>query len=297
MFSNSLDHLEPMIKTRVLLLVMALTSALAARTESQLSRAPDTVVVQSGTHKLRGLLYRPRGRGPFPAVLFTHGSWRAVGNPARDQQIFERQSVALSRVFVSHGYVFLFLFRRGAGLSADNEIHSNDLLDRELATKGRDARNRLQLKLLETDEMSDALSGLAFVRALSYVDARRVAVVGHSFGGSLALLMAERDSTIAAVVDFSGAAYSWGISPPLRARLLDAVGRIRAPVFFIHAANDYSVAPAKALGAEMARLGRPHRVKIYPPVGGTVNEGHNFIHLRVEVWEPDVFAFLNESMR
>jgi dienelactone hydrolase len=129
------------------------------------------------------------------------------------------------------------------------------------------------------------------------VDARRVAVVGHSFGGSLALLMAERDSTIAAVVDFSGGAYSWGISPQLRARLLDAVGRVRAPVFFIHAANDYSVAPANTLGAEMARLGKPHRVKIYPPVGRTVEEGHSFIHLRVGTWESDVFAFLNESMR
>jgi carboxymethylenebutenolidase len=281
----------------VLWLTIALISTLATRTESQLPSAPDTVVVQSGTQKLHGLLYSPRGHGPFPAVLFTHGSWHAIGNPAHDRQIFERQSAALGPVFASHGYVFLFLFRKGAGLSADQGIHSSDLLDRELATKGRDARNRLQLKLLETDEMSDALSGLAFVRTLSYVDARRVAVVGHSFGGSLALLMAERDSTIAAVVDFSGGAYSWGISPQLRARLLEAVGRVRAPVFFIHAANDYSVAPANTLGAEMARLGKTHRVKIYPPVGRTVEEGHSFIHLRVGTWEPDVFAFLNESMR
>jgi dipeptidyl aminopeptidase/acylaminoacyl peptidase len=36
--------------------------------------------------------------------------------------------------------------------------------------------------------MEDALSGLKFLRALPYVDARNIAVIGHSFGSSLAVL-------------------------------------------------------------------------------------------------------------
>jgi hypothetical protein len=52
----------------------------------------------------------------------------------------------------------------------------------------------------------------------------------------------------------------------------------------IHAANDYSIEPGKALGTEMARLGKPHRVKIYPPVGRTADEGHDFVHLGVATW-------------
>jgi dipeptidyl aminopeptidase/acylaminoacyl peptidase len=200
-------------------------------------------------------------------------------------------------VFARHGYVFLFLFRRGAGLSAGQGTYSGDLLDRELAANGEEGRNQIQVQLLETDELSDALAGLAFLRALPEVDPRRVAVAGHSFGGSLTLLVAERDTMLRAVVDFAGAAYSWGRSPQLRARLLAAVRRIAAPVFVIHAANDYSVAPAEVLAAEMARLGKPHRVKIYPPFGRTADEGHSFVYLSVATWEPDVFAFLDESMR
>ena len=71
------------------------------------------------------------------------------------------------------------------------------------------------------------------------------------------------------------------------------MGRVVAPVFFIHAANDYSVAPGTTLAAEMERLGRPHRLKVYPAVGRTPAEGHALVYLRVAEWEPDVFDFLD----
>jgi len=53
----------------------------------------------------------------------------------------------------------------------------------------------------------------------------------------------------------------------------------------------------KALAAEMTRLGKPTQVKIYPSVGRTSGEGHDFVHLGLSTWEPDVFAFLDEHMR
>ena len=220
-------------------------------------------------------------------MLFNHGSGRA----------FDPQPAVLGPVFARQGYLFLFLFRRGSGLSTGQEVNSDDLLDRELADSGEDARNRLQLRLLETDQLGDALAGLAFLRALPEADGRRIAVVGHSFGGSLTFLVAERDSSLRAIIDFAGAAKSWARSVPLRTRLLSAVGRITAPVFIIHAANDYSIAPGKALGAELARLGKPHTVKIYPPFGRTPADGHHFVELGVRTWGHDVFAFLDRYMR
>jgi carboxymethylenebutenolidase len=287
------------MKIRVLVLALAVACAVAVQADRQALSGPDTVVVQSGSLKLRALLWRPPGRGPFPAVLFNHGSGHARDTAlgSREERNRARQPAVLGPVFARHGYAFLFLFRRGTVLSAGQGTYSGDLMDRELAAKGEDARNRLQVQLLETDEMSDALAGLAFLRALPEVDAHRVAVVGHSFGGSLTLLMAERDPTLRAVVDFAGAANSWLRSPQLRERLLVAAGRAVTPVFFIHAANDYSVAPGETLAAEMARLGRPHRLKIYPPVGATADEGHVFLYLAAATWEPDVFAFLDEYMR
>ena len=141
------------------------------------------------------------------------------------------------------------------------------------------------------------LAGLAFLRGLPEVDARRIAVVGDSFGGSLTVLEAERDSAVRAAVVFSCAGYSWDKSPQLRARLLAAVDRAAPPIFFIHAENDLSLAPGKALDAELRRLRKSSRLKIYPPVGESAEDGHAFLYLRVSSWEPDVFAFLGEHMR
>lgn len=274
---------------RVLLLIL-LAHSVAKGAQGQALAGPDTVVVQSGALELRALLWRPDGRGPFPAVLFNHGSGPAGATLAP-------QLIALGPLFARHGYVFLFLFRRGAGLSASEGANSFDLMNHEFADGGWEARNRLQLRLLETDDLNDALAGLAFLRALPEVDPRRVSVAGHSFGGSLSLLVAERDSALRAVIDFGGAAKSWPHSPQLRERLLVAAGRAAAPVFLIHAANDYSVAPGEALAAEMARLGKLHQLEIYPPIGRTAEDGHAFVYLGVATWEPDVFAFLNEHMR
>jgi hypothetical protein len=51
------------------------------------------------------------------------------------------------------------------------------------------------------------------------------------------------------------------------------------------------------LDGRRERIGKTHRLKIYPPVGHTVDDGHDFLHLGVSIWEPDVFAFLDENMR
>jgi hypothetical protein len=70
-----------------------------------------------------------------------------------------------------------------------------------------------------------------------------------------------------------------------------------APAFFIHAENDYSIAPGPALAAEMQRLGKPHALKIYPPFGADTRAGHNLVFRSVRTWEVDVFAFLDAHLR
>lgn len=264
-----------------------------------LATAPDTAIVQSGRLELRGLLWRPEGEGPFPAVLFNHGSGHGVRSASedRDEHTMEWQADQIGPVFARHGYLFLYLFRRGTGLSSNLGPNSSDLWERATVTQGQEARNKLQLRLMETVELNDAFAGLRFLRKLRDVDKSRVAVAGHSFGGSLTLLMTERDSSLRAAIVFSGSARSWPQSAELRRRLTAAVGRTVVPTFFIAAANDYSVAPAESLSAEMDRLARPYKLKIYPPVGKTPQEGHSFVHLRVATWEPDVFAFLDPLMR
>jgi dienelactone hydrolase len=274
-------------------LVLTLGTATA---RGQGSGGPETVLVHSGSATLHALLWRPQGRGPFPGILLNHGSGRTREYLERLGP-YEKNAEILGPVFARHGYVFLYLFRRGVGPSTDQGINAIDLMNSEFAAHGQEARNALQLQLLENREMDDALSGLKFLRALPYVDARDVAAVGHSFGGSLTVLLAEREPNLRAVVVFSGAGYSFDRSPELRARLLTADDHIAAPIFFIHAENDYSLSSGKVLDARREQLGKPHRLKIYPPIGHTLDDGHDFLNLGVNIWEPDVFAFLDKNMR
>ena len=273
--------------------ILALTGALFVVTGSARAqqRAPDTVTVRSGTLALRGLLWRPAGSGPFAAVLFNHGS-SSSADPVSNEE-----PAVLGPLFARHGYVFLFLFRQGTGLSKGQGTADGDLMGRAFATGGVEKRNRVQLQLLEAEELDEARAGFAFLRMRRDVDPSRIALVGHSFGGSLSLLQAARDTAVRAAVVFGAAAASWEQSPALRARLVDAVSRITAPVLFVHAANDYSVAPGESLATAMRRHGKLSGLKIYPAFGRDVRDGHNLVFRSVPTWESDVFSFLEAHVR
>ena len=275
----------------MLLHAFALVAALSPQATGQTSVQAETFEVTSGALTLQAFLWRPSGRGPFPAVLFNHGSYSI------DDPMPLTEPAVLGPLFARHGYVFLFLFRQGIGLSQGQGTADGDLMASALAADGQEGRNRVQLQLLEGEELDEALAGLAFLRALPDVDSSRIAVAGHSFGGSLTLFLAAREPTLRAAVVFGAAAGSWDQSPVLRDRLLAAVHQAPAPVFFIHAANDYSVAPGQALSGEMRRLKKPYRLKVYPSFGRTTRDGHNLLYRSVATWERDVFAFLDEHLR
>ncbi len=281
---------------RAAICAVAIALGLAVAGPNAGAPEPETVVVRSGDATLRAQLWRPAGPGPFPAVLLNHGSGRTREELQRLGP-YEKQAEAIGPVFARHGYVFMYLFRRGVGLSADQGVSSVELMNREAAEHGDAARNALQLQLLENRESIDVRAALAVLRARPEVDRRDVALVGDSFGSSLTLLVGEREPSVRAIVVFATAGYSWERSPELRARLLASVGRLQGPVFFIHAANDYTTSSGETLAARSGELGRPHRVRIYPPIGRTREDGHGFLYSGVSVWENDVFAFLDEFMR
>lgn len=183
--------------------------------------ARQTVEIPSGDLRLKAYLWTPSGHGPFPAVLFNHG------RSDTPQQYWQRGTLTaaaevLGPVFARHGYVFLFPFHRGEGQSADQGPFVGDLLQQEESAHGVDARMHLQVTLLTTDYLADGLASLSFLKGLHQVEVHRIAVVGHSFGGQLTLLEAERDSSVRAAVTFGAAAGSWNRSEELRLRMLSA---------------------------------------------------------------------------
>jgi carboxymethylenebutenolidase len=280
------------------LFALSLSTSSAIFAQGAPQPAPQTVEILSGSLRLKGFLWKPQGLGPFPAVVFNHGRSDTPQLHSRPLNLrIEDAAEVLGPVFVRHGFVFLYPFRRGEGLSADQGQFIGDLLEREEKARGAEARNHLRTVLMTTDHLQDAQAALRFLKGLSYIDPRRVAVAGHSFGGGLTLLEASRDSTVAAAVTFGAAAGSWEGSPELRDLLLKSLHTVEVPVMMIQAENDYSLAPSKAMDEELSRLSKPHVRKIYPAFGQTPSEGHNFLYYDVPLWEQDVFAFLDANLK
>jgi carboxymethylenebutenolidase len=275
-------------------MIVFLSSGIAMGQPSQ-SVAPQTVEISSGALRLKALFWIPPGPGPFPAVLFNHGSGGPDAAHTAGLPMTEAAE-KLGPLFTKHGYAFLFLFRRGQGLSADQAPFMQNVLQREETSKGKEARQHLQFILLTTEQLDDVTAALSFLKTVPRVDAKRIAVVGHSFGGQLTLLAVERDNTVRAAITFAAAADSWGRSAELRERLLSAVRQTTAPIMLIQADNDYSTAAGHALSAELDRMHKPHLLEIYRAVGQTPEDGHNAVYSAIPIWEPDVFKFLDEHV-
>jgi carboxymethylenebutenolidase len=283
------------LKVAALALVLALTRIAAAAADEAEAIAHETVVVPSGALQLKAFLWRPQGTGPFPVVLFNHGSGST--DPAHTGPFAITEAAEkLGPIFVKHGYAFLYLFRRGQGLSADQGPFMQDVLRAEERARGKEAGQHLQFVLMTTDHLDDVLAGLKFLKNLPSIDSHRIAIAGHSFGGQLTLLVAERDTSVQAAVTFGAAATSWKNSSEVRERLLAAVRKTNSPIMLVHAANDYTTSPGKIMAEELEKLGKPYLLKIYPPAGKTPDDGHNFVYADVDRWENDVFKFLDQQL-
>ena len=239
---------------------------------------PATLVAfPSGSRTLHGYLYQPAGEGPFPAVVFNHGSNRDPSTMA-DQAAF----------YVPHGFVLFAPHRRGHGASGDAGEYIGD----------HSGDHERVVRELAGDQTSDVMAAVAYVRSLPHVDPARVVVAGCSFGGIVSLFAAERGQGIEAVVDFAGGAMSWARSVELQDRMKQAARAAAVPVFFIQAENDFNTAPSLVLSEAMRAAGKPARVRIFPPNGSTHEEGHHLCYGGAHpAWGDDVLAFVKDGAR
>jgi dipeptidyl aminopeptidase/acylaminoacyl peptidase len=238
----------------------------------------------SGTLTLHGTLYVPPGRGPFPAVIYNHGS--APGMLSK--QAFD----ALGPVFAQRGWVFFGPYRRGQGLSAAAGPFIGDQIDAAVKHGGIAEGAATMTRLLETDHLDDQLAALEWLRAQPFVQPKRIAVAGNSFGGVEAVFGAARADYCAAI-DSAGGAQSWAQAPALRDRMTRAVRASRAPIFFFQAENDYDLSPSRILSDAMRDAGKDHALKIYPAYGRSRQDGHTFGYFGSKLWADDVFGFLD----
>jgi carboxymethylenebutenolidase len=243
---------------------------------------PELIEFKSGDLDLRGFIWKPSGDGPFPAVLWNHGSEKSPGSV---------DTVAL--YFVSKGYVFFVPHRRGQGRSPGPYI-----MDELSMTGSRlsDERGRREIELHET-HLEDQLAALEYLQNLTFIDRNRIAVMGFSFGGIQTMLAVERGPGYRVAVNCSGAAETWRGSSALRSRLTAAASKAAMPVFFLQAENDHDLTPNRVLSEEVRKAGQPEEAKVYPPFGSGPREGHSFCVRGTEAWGPDVLKFIERHLK
>ncbi len=248
--------------------------------------SPEIVHFEGETSTLGGELFKPKGSGPFPAVLYNHGSAPGMLN--------SQASKIIGPLFAANGWVFFMPYRRGQGLSKDAGHYIGDEIRDARIRGGQMHAAETMTRLLSTEQLQDQLAALKWLKTQGFVRPDSVAAAGNSFGGVEAVLGAA-NAPYCAAVDASGGAESWDDAPQLRVLMTDAVRTSRAPIFFLQAENDFNLSPSRVLLSEMKAAGKQGEVKIYPPYGHSSKEGHSFAYMGASVWFPDVLAFVEKN--
>ena len=127
---------------------------------------------------LAGTLTRPKGEGPFPAVLLITGS----GAQDRDETLLgHKPFLVLADSLTRRGFAVLRVDDRGVGGSTGS-----------LET------------VTSADLVGDALAGVAFLKGRPRIDPTRIGLAGHSEGGMIAPMAAGRDGSVAFLVLLAG---------------------------------------------------------------------------------------------
>lgn len=262
-------------------LLLTANAALAQSSTNQPTY--ETAFYPSGKLKIEAYVFKPEGVGPFPVVIYTHGS-----RPGHERE--ERPFAYVGELLARSGYVVVVPERRGYGKS-DGATFGE--------TVGENRGPRFVTRVQE--ETGDMLAAVEFANTLPYAETKRMVVMGWSFGGIVSVFGASRSAAFRAVVDQAGAALTWDRSVPMQAALKEAAGKIRIPLLGMVARNDRTTESVKAVAREAEKHGATARLIVYPPFSpqdaAGVAPGHMiFGREGWQIWEGDVKEFLANNL-
>lgn len=263
----------------LLLLALSLTARAAALDETVM-RVP----VMKGIEQayIDVTIFRPRGEGPFPLVVLSHGSPRS----AQERRTTGRMRfVTQSEPFVAMGFAVLVPTRRGYGHSEGEWAESyGSCANPDYFSAGLESARDIRATV-------DA------VRREPWADAKHVVLVGQSAGGfgSVAASSTPFEGLVG-VVNFAGGRGSQGPDQVCgESRLIEAMSRYgarsRVPSVFIYSSNDRYFGPplARRLHEAFVKAGGNAEFVAAPESG---LDGHGYFSRNVDDWTPRVASFL-----
>ena len=207
---------------------------------------PESVSFHSGTEMVSGVLYRPKGAGPFPAIVVIH-EWWGLNDWVKQQ----------AQMFAEHGYVTLAV----------------DLYRGQVATDPEMA-HELMRALPQDRGVAYLRSSVAYLKTLKYVKANRIGAVGWCMGGSFAMQFAIAEPSLKAV------AINYGAPETDPAQLK----KIHAAILGNFGAQDRGITPKDVadFASTMKAIGHPVDVKEYPDAGHAFQNPNNKAGYRAE---------------
>jgi dienelactone hydrolase len=127
--------------------------------------APDAVDIPDGNLTLHGMIYRPEGAGPFPAIVAMHDCGGLEPRPLAEAQVYTEWA----RLLVADGFVVLFPDSFGS---------------RGIGSQCREQNRKVHAS---RERVADANAARRWLQGQSYVRPEHISLLGWSNGAVAAL--------------------------------------------------------------------------------------------------------------
>ena len=252
-------------------------------------RALVPVTIDGAPVKLATITYKPAGNGPFPTLIFHHGSTGRGTDTAAFSRPYE--PVPLIKWFTERGWAVILPSRRGRG-------GSEGLYDEGFSisrSQGYSCEETLALPGADRALRDiDAITPLLL--AQPFVDRGRVAIGGQSRGGILAIAWTGRQPTVArAAINFVGGwmADACSTATSINQNLFRRGASFPHPSVWLYGENDpfYRIAHSRANFAAFQTAGGRGTFHEYAPPPGL--NGHQ-INSAPGLWNAAMETYLIE---
>ena len=269
-----------------ILLILFLQSVVwAADPVVETERVKVPLAVAGKSYLLDGMIYKPEGEGPFPAMIMTHGTSRLMAERAKVTA--DTYYVRHANMFAKMGISVLFVVRRGFGVSDGPYAETYQY-------NPNGTRNYTKMGLTATCDLGAAVR---YMQDKSFVDKNRIVLLGQSTGGHSVIATGSLNLPgVVGVVNFAGGRGSTAPDVVKDADSLVESYRVygttfKVPTIWLYSENDHYFGPAlvrKFLTAFQAGGAEVDFVSL-PPYG---EDGHSSFLRAKDNWVGPVLDFL-----